>query len=137
NFSAHLHPYGQETPVNAAIAFKFYPKGYVPTHIALTEMMGDDAELDLPPNTDNVRTDTYRTFMKPTRLLSFQPHMHTRGKAMPGLPITRCRMKSSKRPSPIVKCRNRPMRKREEKICRRVETYPCNEPTISFVAVKV
>jgi cytochrome c5 len=82
NFSAHLHAYGQETPVNAAIAFKFYPKGYVPTHVALTEMMGDDAELDLPPNSDNVRTDTYRTFMKPTRLLSFQPHMHTRGKAM-------------------------------------------------------
>jgi hypothetical protein len=82
SFSVHLHAYGQDTPVNAAIAFKFYPKGYVPKHVALTEMMGDDIDLDLPPNTDNVRTDTYRTFMKPTRLLSFQPHMHTRGKAM-------------------------------------------------------
>jgi hypothetical protein len=81
-FSTHLHPYGQETPINAAIAFQFYPKGYAPKHVALTQMMGDDAELDLPPNTDNVRTDTYMTLMKPTRLISFQPHMHTRGKAM-------------------------------------------------------
>jgi len=82
NFSIHLHAYGQDTPGNAAIAFKFYPEGYTPKHVAQTEMMGDDIDLDLPPNTDNVRTDTYRTFMKPTRLLSFQPHMHTRGKAM-------------------------------------------------------
>ena len=82
NFSIHLHAYGQDTPVNASIAFKFYPRGYTPKHVAQTEMMGDDIDLDLPPNTDNVRTDTYRTFMKPTRLLSFQPHMHTRGKAM-------------------------------------------------------
>ena len=81
-FSTHLHAYGEATPVNAAIAFQFYPKGYVPQHVALTQMMGDDAELDLPPNTDNVRTDTYMTLMKPSRLVSFQPHMHTRGKAM-------------------------------------------------------
>jgi hypothetical protein len=81
-FSTHLHAYGEATPVNAAIAFQFYPKGYVPQHLALTQMMGDDAELDLPPNTDNVRSDTYMTLMKPSRLVSFQPHMHTRGKAM-------------------------------------------------------
>jgi hypothetical protein len=44
--------------------------------------MGDDYELDLPPNSDNIRTDSYLTLTKPTRLLSFAPHMHTRGKAM-------------------------------------------------------
>ncbi len=81
-FNLHIHSYGQDTITNVAIAFQFYPKGYVPKYIATTEMMGDDAELDLPPNTDNVRTDTYMTLMKPTRILSFQPHMHTRGKAM-------------------------------------------------------
>src|SRR5438093_12131163 len=44
--------------------------------------MGDDSELDLPPNTDNVRNDSYLIMSKPTRLLTFTPHMHTRGKAM-------------------------------------------------------
>jgi hypothetical protein len=82
SFGLHIHSYGEETTTNLAIAFQFYPKGYVPKYIATTEMMGDDAEIDLPANTDNIRTDTYMTLMKPTRLLSFQPHMHTRGKAM-------------------------------------------------------
>src|SRR5439155_1489154 len=54
----------------------------VPRYVVTTQMMGDDAELDLPSNTDNIRTDTYMTLMQPTRVLGFQPHMHTRGKAM-------------------------------------------------------
>ena len=82
SFGLHIHSYGEDTTTNLAIAFQFYPKGYVPKYVATTEMMGDDAEIELPPNTDNIRTDTYMTLMKPTRLLSFQPHMHTRGKAM-------------------------------------------------------
>ena len=82
SFGFHIHSYGQDTITNVAIGFQFYPKGYVPKYIATTDMMGDDAEIDLPPNTDNIRTDTYMTLMKPTRVLSFQPHMHTRGKAM-------------------------------------------------------
>jgi hypothetical protein len=38
--------------------------------------------LDIPPDTDNVRHDGYFTLTRPARLLSFQPHMHKRGKAM-------------------------------------------------------
>jgi hypothetical protein len=45
-------------------------------------LLGDDSELDLPPNTDNIRHDSYLILNKPTRLLTFAPHMHTRGKAM-------------------------------------------------------
>jgi hypothetical protein len=83
NFGLHIHPYtGQPTATNIAIAFKFHPKGYVPKFAAITELMGDDSELDLPPNTDNVRTDSYLIMSRPTRLLTFMPHMHTRGKAM-------------------------------------------------------
>jgi hypothetical protein len=43
--------------------------------------MGDDSQLDLPPNTDNIRYDSYLILSKPTRLLSYAPHMHTRAKA--------------------------------------------------------
>src|SRR6266568_4298398 len=82
NFNLHIHPYGEAMNLNVAIGFKLYPKGYVPGFVVTTQMMGDDAELDLPPNTDNIRTDTYMTLMQPTRVLGFQPHMHTRGKAM-------------------------------------------------------
>jgi hypothetical protein len=81
-FNLHIHPYRESTVTNVALGLKFYPRGYVPRYAAVTELMGDDYELDLPPNSDNIRTDSYLTLTKPTRLLSFAPHMHTRGKAM-------------------------------------------------------
>jgi hypothetical protein len=81
NFNLHLHPMGQETPANVALALKFYPKGFTPKYIETTEKIGDPKELDIPPNADNVRFDAYNTLTKPARLLSFQPHLHNRGKA--------------------------------------------------------
>ena len=81
NFNMHLHAIGQETPVNIALALELYPKGYVPHYIENIEKVGDPKDIDLPPNTDNIRFDGYQTLAKPARLLSFQPHLHNRGKA--------------------------------------------------------
>jgi len=81
-FGLHLHAVSEDTPANVAMAFRFYPKGYVPKHIVYTEEMGDVTDLDFPPNSPNVRTDGYQTLSKPTRIVAYQPHMHTRGKAM-------------------------------------------------------
>ena len=81
NFNLHLHAIGQDTPVNIALALEFYPKGYTPHYVENIEKIGDPKDLDLPPNTDNIRFDGYQTLTKPTRLLSFQPHLHNRGKA--------------------------------------------------------
>ena len=73
SFGPHLHSYGEETRANLAVAFKFYPKGYVPKYVAVTTLAGDDTEVDLPANTDNIRTDTYITLTKPTRLFRGSP----------------------------------------------------------------
>jgi hypothetical protein len=81
NFNLHLHPIGQETPANVALALELYPKGYTPKFAETTEKIGDPKDLDIPANTDNVRFDAYNTLTKPARLLSFQPHLHNRGKA--------------------------------------------------------
>jgi hypothetical protein len=81
NFNLHLHPMGQETPANVALALKFYPKGYTPKFYETTEKIADPKDLDIPANADNVRFDAYNTLTKPARMLSFQPHMHNRGKA--------------------------------------------------------
>ncbi len=81
NFNLHLHAIGQDTAVNIALALELYPKGYVPHYIEVTEKVGDPKDIDLPPNTDNIRFDGYQTLTQPARLLSFQPHMHNRGKA--------------------------------------------------------
>jgi hypothetical protein len=81
NFNLHLHAIGQETLANAALGLKLYPKGYTPKYVETTEKIGDPKDLDIPPNADGVRFDGYQTLSKPARLLSFQPHMHNRGKA--------------------------------------------------------
>lgn len=81
NFNIHLHSIGQEMPANVALGLKFYPKGYVPKYLELTQRIGNTNDLDIPPNTDDVRTDGYTTLLKPAKILSFQPHMHNRGKA--------------------------------------------------------
>jgi hypothetical protein len=80
----NLHSIGEAIPANVAVGLKFYPKGYVPKFVETTTPAGNsgEKELDLPPNTDNVRTDGYTVLTQPVRLLSFQPHMHNRGKAM-------------------------------------------------------
>jgi hypothetical protein len=80
NFQLHVHSIGTETPANVALGLKFYPKGYVPKHVIVNATVGG-GEIDLRPNTDNVRTDGYTRLARPTKFMSWQPHMHNRGKA--------------------------------------------------------
>jgi hypothetical protein len=81
NFNLHLHSVGQETAANVALGLKLYPKGYKPQYAETTEKVGDPKDLDIPANASDARFDAYNTLTKPARLLSFQPHMHNRGKA--------------------------------------------------------
>jgi len=80
NFQFHLHSNGAETPVNVALGLKFYPLGYVPKHSVTSLTVGAN-EIDLRPHAADVRSDGYMPLIKPARLLSFQPHLHNRGKA--------------------------------------------------------
>ncbi len=80
NFQFHLHSSGTETPANVQLGLKLYPKGYVPKHVITSLTVGVN-EIDLRPHETNVRSDAYMPLIKPARLLSFQPHMHNRGKA--------------------------------------------------------
>jgi hypothetical protein len=80
HFNLHLHPYGQETPVQVSIGFKFYPKGVTPKYVAFTQHMGDVTDLDLPAG-QITRSDGYFRLPKPAQISAFQPHFHNRGKA--------------------------------------------------------
>jgi len=81
NFQFHLHPSGKETPVNVIMGLKFYPKGYVPQHAVETVSVGANT-IDLRPGDANGRSDGYMVLKQPARILSIQPHMHDRGKAL-------------------------------------------------------
>jgi hypothetical protein len=86
NVSLHLHPnYGEATtervtPVNIALGLKFHPKGFKPKHIVISDS-GKYPGIDIRPGDPNARVDGYYILKQPTRLLSWQPHMHNRGKA--------------------------------------------------------
>ncbi|HEU4386401.1 MAG TPA: alkyl hydroperoxide reductase [Blastocatellia bacterium] len=82
-FSFHYHPNG-EKPVNehAKIGFRFFPKGYTPKYLISTKGISSPATLAIPPGDPNARSDAYFRLEDPARLVSFQPHMHYRGKRM-------------------------------------------------------
>lgn len=80
NFQLHLHSNGKDTPTNVALGLKFYPAGYVPNQV-ISSTTVSAPQVDIRPRTDNIRSDGYLRLVKPARLLSFQPHMHNRGKA--------------------------------------------------------
>jgi hypothetical protein len=79
--NVHLHASGVDTPVNIALGIRYYPEGYVPEHIENVQHVGDNEDLDIPPNTKNVRADGYTVLLKPARITAFQPHLHNRGQA--------------------------------------------------------
>jgi hypothetical protein len=83
-WNLHLHAVGEQKPAKVAIAFKFYPRGYIPKYRLRAQLVGGDKEtqLDIPAGADNVRTDTYATLGGPAVLTQFEAHMHNRGKAM-------------------------------------------------------
>jgi hypothetical protein len=78
--SYHLHSIGEEVDAHIEVAMKLHPEGYVPKHIRWSKQLAQStAELDIPGNSV-VRIDGYTVMHKNARILSFQPHMHIRGK---------------------------------------------------------
>ena len=65
-----------------SVGIKFYPAGYEPEYVVRTRAVSNAADLIIPPGAPNVRSDAYFTLPEATRIISFQPHMHYRGRAM-------------------------------------------------------
>ncbi len=80
-FNVHYFSMGEEVKSRSSVAFKFYPKGYVPKYPLVTMHVGDVTELDIPGKTVS-RHDGYLRLSKPVQMAALQPHMHTRGKRM-------------------------------------------------------
>jgi hypothetical protein len=82
-FDMHYFATGREERNGMTVAFKLYPKGFVPKYqvrpLGIRNSPND--ELEIPPNSV-VRTDGYFRLLKNARLDSFQPHMHMRGRGM-------------------------------------------------------
>ncbi len=79
NFNMHYYSTGEEADNVTSVGFVFYPKGYVPKHVVITQHMGENADLDIPAGTIG-RVDGYTTLSHAAQLIMIQPHMHGRGK---------------------------------------------------------
>jgi hypothetical protein len=82
-FSFHYHPNGEKGVLERTkIGFKFFPKGFVPKYLISTKGVSSPSTLAIPPGEPNARSDAYFRLDEPARIVSFQPHMHYRGKRM-------------------------------------------------------
>jgi mono/diheme cytochrome c family protein len=83
SFEFHYHPNGESAATdNTKVGIKFFPKGYVPKHLISTRGISSQEALAIAPGDANSRSDAYFQLAQPARLVSFQPHMHYRGKRM-------------------------------------------------------
>ena len=74
---------GRKPSDRTRVGIKFHPKGRVPKYLQISSTVGDSPEdLDIPAGEARCRHDGYFRLDKPTLLVSFQPHMHMRGKSM-------------------------------------------------------
>ncbi len=82
-FQQHIHPDTHHSYVeHTKVGIKFFPKGYTPKHLIVTRGVMSPGTLAVPPGDPNARSDAYFRLQEPARLVSFQPHMHYRGKRM-------------------------------------------------------
>jgi len=82
-YDMHYFAVGSEQHNKTTMAFKFYPKGFVPKYQVRSQAIRNipNDELEVPPNTV-VRTDGYFRMPRAGRIDAFQPHMHMRGKGL-------------------------------------------------------
>jgi hypothetical protein len=79
-FSMHYFATGKEMRDRTSVGFVLYPKGVEPKSYITDLFMHENDTIDVAPG-QMTRTDTYYTLPMAARLISFQPHMHLRGKA--------------------------------------------------------
>jgi hypothetical protein len=81
-FNMHYFAIGEEITDSTQVGLVFYPKGVVPKYRVIDPNMGGGCcrDLDIPANSVT-RHDAYFPIKKPVRIISYQPHMHMRGKA--------------------------------------------------------
>jgi hypothetical protein len=79
NFNMHYYSTGEEVKNTTSVGFVFYPKGYVPKHVVVTQHIGTNSDLDIPAGTVG-RVDAYTVLSNNAVITMVQPHMHSRGK---------------------------------------------------------
>ncbi len=81
-YSIHTHSNGRDTKARLLYGFTFFPKGYQPKQRYAPRSLGDGGDVDLAANTANQRVDAYQVLEEPTKIKSYEPHLHAAGTRM-------------------------------------------------------
>ncbi len=80
--SAHLHAGGSDVKSKLLFGFKFHPKGYKPTRRSTLRNLGNGLDIDIKPNEANQELHAYLVLQQPTKIATFEPHLHAPGQRM-------------------------------------------------------
>jgi hypothetical protein len=78
----HLHSNGSDTTARLDIGFKFHPKGYKPEYPRARVSLGNGMDIDIQPNETNQQLHAYAVLEEPTKIITFEPHLHAPGARM-------------------------------------------------------
>jgi len=80
--SAHLHSNGRDTKSRLLYGFKFFPKDYQPEFRYARRSLANAVDIDIRGGEANQRLDAYQVLNEPTKVTTFEPHMHAPGVRM-------------------------------------------------------
>jgi hypothetical protein len=80
--SAHIHSNGHDTTSHLEFGYKFMPKGYKPEYKRATYSLGNGVDIDIEAMNDSQQLHAYTVLQEPTKITSFEPHLHAPGTRM-------------------------------------------------------
>jgi hypothetical protein len=84
-YTVHLHSIGKEVQVQLEVALRLRPKNFKPRYQQAKFVVAGDSpatELDIPPNSNNVRFDSFYRMPQAGIITTFEPHMHMSGRRL-------------------------------------------------------
>ena len=80
--SVHLHSNGRDTKAHLEIGFKLMPKDYKPIYKRAVFGLGNGVDIDIKAMEANQQLHAYTVLQQPTKIISFEPHLHAPGARM-------------------------------------------------------
>ena len=80
--SVHLHSNGRTTTAQLEIAFELFPEDYEPLYQGNITSLANGSDIDIRPGQAGQELDAYTVVTRPTKIISFEPHLHAPGERM-------------------------------------------------------
>jgi hypothetical protein len=80
--SVHLHSNGRTTTATLEVGFELFPEGYEPLYQGSITSLANGTDIDIRAGQAGQELDAYTVVTQPTKIISFEPHLHAPGERM-------------------------------------------------------